>query len=511
MLALFIIVLLNINTYAAVGANDGSAFVTKAEFDALINTFNEQMDSYQSGLNAKIDGAIANYLAGLSSVSVSTKNIMTATWKRISCLNGTISPEFALPNINIFIGGGLCNNYNGTSFAKNYAQPLALRILYNSSTGTRKPLFIAENNERSIGKKYWGGVAEKYVETINISLGISAYSDRDMAGIEVDSPGEYKFQNATVFNTINGYESSVETKASIINPTIQWRGPGLSNYNNIDFPNKTGSFLASAVVDTYNDAGDTTSYDHIIQYDKASEWWLSNQSFTKTLMRHPSNTFKSSSLLNSATKISYIYNTSTYWNKNEYDSDMKIRAKSRYSISSPIFETTNDIILPSIGMLSSTTAAGSIYLTKDDIYYDDGGTTKKIESGTLEKGFPLLYAKKDATIKWLPKFPTGLSWSTAQNKWVTSSVTRAKLMLSIGEFTNKFESSNIIDGNSAAGKTTDGGLLCNINENTEITFKMPRDGVVYAKWVPDTGSYDSDYWIQPLDLTSCNTYQEITE
>ena len=67
MLALFIVVLLNINSYAAVGANDGSAFVTKAEFDALVNTFNEQMDGYQSGLNSKIDGAIANYLAGLSS------------------------------------------------------------------------------------------------------------------------------------------------------------------------------------------------------------------------------------------------------------------------------------------------------------------------------------------------------------------------------------------------------------------------------------------------------------
>ena len=69
MMALFIVVLLNINSYAAVSANDGSAFVTKAEFDALVNTFNEQMDTYQSGLNSKIDGAIANYLAGLSGIT----------------------------------------------------------------------------------------------------------------------------------------------------------------------------------------------------------------------------------------------------------------------------------------------------------------------------------------------------------------------------------------------------------------------------------------------------------
>ena len=61
-IALFIIVLLNVNTYATVNANDGSAFVTKAEFDTLVKNFNEAMNSYQSGLNAKIDDSISNYL-----------------------------------------------------------------------------------------------------------------------------------------------------------------------------------------------------------------------------------------------------------------------------------------------------------------------------------------------------------------------------------------------------------------------------------------------------------------
>ena len=65
-IGLFIIVVMNINSYAAIGANDGSAFVTKAEFDALVNTFNEQMDTYENSLSSKIDGAIANYLSGLS-------------------------------------------------------------------------------------------------------------------------------------------------------------------------------------------------------------------------------------------------------------------------------------------------------------------------------------------------------------------------------------------------------------------------------------------------------------
>ena len=65
-LALYVVVMLNINTYAAVGANDGSAFVTKSEFDALVNTFNAQMDVYENGIIGKIDGAVANYLNSLS-------------------------------------------------------------------------------------------------------------------------------------------------------------------------------------------------------------------------------------------------------------------------------------------------------------------------------------------------------------------------------------------------------------------------------------------------------------
>ena len=65
--ALFMIALININTYAAVSGNDGSAYITKAEFDAVVNTFNEQMDNYEASLVSKVDGAIANYLAGLSS------------------------------------------------------------------------------------------------------------------------------------------------------------------------------------------------------------------------------------------------------------------------------------------------------------------------------------------------------------------------------------------------------------------------------------------------------------
>ena len=66
LLALFLVVLMSINTFAAVvGDNDGAAFITKAEFDSLKNDFQSQLDRYNSSIDNKIDGAIASYLAGI--------------------------------------------------------------------------------------------------------------------------------------------------------------------------------------------------------------------------------------------------------------------------------------------------------------------------------------------------------------------------------------------------------------------------------------------------------------
>ena len=64
--ALFLVVLMSIENFGAVVSdNDGSAFITKAEFDSLKNNFQSQIDQYNTSIDSKIDGAIASYLAGV--------------------------------------------------------------------------------------------------------------------------------------------------------------------------------------------------------------------------------------------------------------------------------------------------------------------------------------------------------------------------------------------------------------------------------------------------------------
>ena len=70
--ATILIISLCINTYSAiVSDNDGSAFITKSEFDSLKSDFQAQIDGYNMSIDNKIDGAIAAYLAG---IKLTTKN-----------------------------------------------------------------------------------------------------------------------------------------------------------------------------------------------------------------------------------------------------------------------------------------------------------------------------------------------------------------------------------------------------------------------------------------------------
>lgn len=86
-LSLTLVLFLCIESFAAVVSdNDGSAFITKAEFEALKSDFDSQINNYGSSLDSKIDGAIAAYLAGIR-LSVSgtftpdIKNLDNVKWR----------------------------------------------------------------------------------------------------------------------------------------------------------------------------------------------------------------------------------------------------------------------------------------------------------------------------------------------------------------------------------------------------------------------------------------------
>lgn len=109
--------LLSIHTMsfaAIVSDNDGSAFVTKSEFESLKKDFNSQISNYNSSIDSKIDGAISAYLAGITLSQKPEISWNTLTEK----LGGTplhfknkfktITTTEITPEVNISITRDLC-------------------------------------------------------------------------------------------------------------------------------------------------------------------------------------------------------------------------------------------------------------------------------------------------------------------------------------------------------------------------------------------------------------------
>lgn len=78
-LILLFIVLFQVAAFAEVTDNDGSAFITKAEFDALKSQFQSSIDQYNVSIDSKIDNAIASYLSGIVINPWQTKKVDTTS------------------------------------------------------------------------------------------------------------------------------------------------------------------------------------------------------------------------------------------------------------------------------------------------------------------------------------------------------------------------------------------------------------------------------------------------
>ncbi len=92
---LFVVMVPFYSFCAVISDNDGSAFITKAEFDSLKNNFQSQIDQYNNSIDNKIDNAIASYLAGITVES--KQNIDSILWNANQIKKVYFSDVWAVP------------------------------------------------------------------------------------------------------------------------------------------------------------------------------------------------------------------------------------------------------------------------------------------------------------------------------------------------------------------------------------------------------------------------------
>ena len=508
-LAFFLVALMNINSYAAVGANDGSAFVTKAEFDALVNTFNEQMDSYEDSLVSKIDGAIANYLAGRSGKSTTTKQLFFGSWKNVTSFNGDYKPTYVIPVMRAVFSAAFPNRYSwtggdGSSQWKNSTVVGIGNVTSNINSGNIRPLVKTKEAEGSATyTMYWDGVAINYEETYVVGGSCYTSGAYNLYGIENSgSTKKMTLYNCTEINLRDGYNPDVSKSSGVNNLKVYWTYPGASAVL-ITFSNKQFSVGASVVLKKDSDGNDR-KYEHIINYSGETNWTVSNEVFTKTFMTRNESPIKSSSVLYASTtsKSSNGGVAGAY----DYGSVGHFRTGLSFEFTDDAYRT-----IPSVGMIGDIKAKNIYQFSTPITYAHKGQGERTIEKLGLEKGLPLFYAEEGVNITWNPYFEVGKA-KNASGEWVDSTATRVKLFLSVGEFKDDITSSDeLIEARSTSGVATDKSVLCKIDTNEKVEFTMPKTGVVYAKWVPDISTYKTDTWLSTLDVTKCSKYIEVID
>ena len=182
LVALSLVLLLSIESFAAVvGDNDGAAFITKAEFDSLKSTFQEQINRYNQSIDNKIDGAIAGYLDGVRNDKTTMESLVTAgDWE---VLDGSNLPRYKYGSPVLF--GLVFRLSAGTSTAidnKSYCQYAALDYSEKVADSTNKQNKLLISNlldDETNASACWEGIgygAVDYVQFLTHEIRKDAFS-----------------------------------------------------------------------------------------------------------------------------------------------------------------------------------------------------------------------------------------------------------------------------------------------------------------------------------------------
>lgn len=148
---------------AVVSDNDGSSFITKAEYDSLKNSFQAQLDSYNTNIDSKIDNAISSYIAGIDAKTESVRDIPRYV-SEVSCMKYRGEEETkSLPYVHdwpfvsaVIVGWSWWRNYSGTyGWRFEYTPKKTETVKMGDAVGERN--LIRNTIDKT---SYFGGCAE---------------------------------------------------------------------------------------------------------------------------------------------------------------------------------------------------------------------------------------------------------------------------------------------------------------------------------------------------------------
>ena len=429
-MALFLVVLMSIESFAAVVSdNDGSAFITKAEFDSLKNNFQSQIDSYNTNIDNKIDAAISAYLAGIKIEKTTTVAVLHNDWNNIEFINYEIVPEFKVPNYTwtvtaswhtylsdvdkkeAVVGG--YKQYNRTwSGNETNMRPLG-NVIYGSEADFA-------NNTNNNKKVAWGGCAARWVENwlFNKYGYGKCYNMTGNTNYRIYMDGPFSFGDS-------GYIKGKTMQQILpIKPRFQ-DGSGTNwdisprNTSNdrqdLDYTYYEGYFDFINTLDNLSD-GTQILHDHIFVNNGTTNFYLFNPNFNNTLNYCTYQTVSDSAVGNVTGATTFINGQRQTFDSSASDSSGAYATHYTTSYIGTIAWNYANSYIPMNGLIKKHYPANDIYQEQYNVNNSgalylrelswDGAEILGAPALTLENGLETCISVKDKTYEWEIEFDT---------------------------------------------------------------------------------------------------------
>ena len=539
LLALFLVVLMSIESIGAVVSdNDGSAFITKAEFDSLKNNFQSQIDQYNVSIDSKIDGAIASYLAGINVAKKTNKSILIKDWTTgYTMMNGIIGNDYTVyPNIDG--NASLINAQKNSScadnvVAQNFNQDGKIvacwfSFKYSNNHNTNKRVLVSNVDVSTSGintdNMTWAGIALNANETWSVSS-IQDWVNQKDPGY-MNNANAQKLILCTFLNfdcPSNGIISSyTDTSNRLWCPTVRWAyqdNPPYFSYNNWGAGNIRATSALPSIEYKKDSSGNIYAYQHLGNYKANTAWEVTIKDSTNVVNNSVVTTNVDNRRTNSWCTL--ITNKSGYWHGNEVgypgssswatgrtpftNGVLLIAFRTQQEIDwtdNKSDGTTNAKKIPVLGLIPTAQVAQNIY-QYDRLLDEEGNDIQRIK---MQQGIPLFQVKTDEIVEWEPKF--------INIKVGTTNFTDVAILLSYSPFTDYMNVTDTSEYVKFDGKNK-GDFFTTTNGTGKIKFEAEKDGIVYGKFIPlklagtdlDWATINgSTYWEATLDIKNCSTY-----
>ena len=527
-LSLIFVLLLSINSFAAaVSDNDGSAFITKAEFDSLKNNFQSQLNEFNTSIDNKIDEAIASYLSGIKIELSQTVYTVLSDWKNITMRNYELKNEYAVPETNLiytYYGAGHVG-----SLYDQFPSAYGLAFVGQGSGGKTKIKAVSLRNKT--GKQdyyndttknefYWDGYITDYEEKISIAK-LVYDNERDLASVY--SNLKLNIYDAAKLSTIeNAYFSSTkefwQTKWKPL-ARFTWNGDtGDSRQANPNPTDRGGYFYWGS---NYDNSKKENLYE-LTWHDLDEN--IINPAWSKCFYKFIDNTIKSNAAVSSMTinksgtflkgngentMPGHDGNSRYGWNSSQGYGWQKGFLEAHYNptgIDAQVYDWTRGATsggkydIPTLGGLGPIKSS-KIFLQKKDFTFNFNKKEYEKTATTMSQGYPILYATKDTKVTWECVF------NDIDGTDAVKENGEVKIILSYGEFGDESTSKGgYVQEDGTKG--SDEYAFKTKDQKCKMTWTMQADGWIYAKWFPaaltSSASKTADNWSVTMDGQKSN-------